>query len=517
MLAKPKAGQYVLCFEMPTAPFMSLQNPLTAYPVGKTSAQWQQLKTDCPSLSDWGIKTLRQGLDGYVGTVLMEPRYICKDHRNLFSNFYSKKTNPRSHECTRLHFFSDPDLTSRKFLLDGETSQPGYLGYSVIRPVPERCLGRTVIDPYLVGRNVSAGFYTMRTPFRLHCSGHLLTTHGYPYMSQDTDVTVCAHATLWGVCRYLSERHSTYAELLPYDLVRLTAPTVGRVTPYRGMTYQDYSKILSDFGCHPVIILAKNPTTATTIMPEALQEIYSYIESGLPVLASLHNAAVGGHVAALVGHTLDFNRPPASDVDGLVDSSCFMDRFIVMDDNFFPYRLMGFPGDPQNYWSMFDIDKIVTGVCPFPEKVYLPAPKARNLARKILKGYLSRGMRADFGTSDANDPLVTRLFVTTGASWKNRKLRMAVTNGTTTDTINTFIPEFFLPHFIWVMEVAPYSLHRQGLCTAEIVLDATANELEESPVIYARIGASLILGGRRQMLPGHPGIYKQFTHNLGEL
>ena len=494
---------------------MPLQNPLASYAVGNDPTQWQLLQARCPSLSDWGVKTLRQGLDGFVGTVLMEPRYICKDHRNLYSNFYSKKTHPGSHECVRLHFLADPEMTSQKFLFEGVDPDSGYLGYSVIRPVPERCLGRTIIDPHLVGRHLRDGYYSMRTSFPLHCNGHLLTAHGYPYMSQDTDVTVCAHTTLWGVCRYLSERHSSYAELLPYGLVKLTAQTVGRVAPYRGMTYQDYSKILSDFGCHPVLIQTKGSTGDPVITPEALQEIYSYVESGLPVLASLHSAA-GGHVVSLVGHTLDFNRAVTPDADGLVDSSCFMDRFIVVDDNRFPYRLMGYAGDPENYHPQFDIDKIVTGVCPFPEKVYLPAPKARKMARRILTRLFARVPLSEFGMADRGDSLVTRLFVTTGSSWKKRKLQAAVANGAISDTINTLIAELFLPHFVWVMEVSPRSHYRQGLCTGEIVLDATANELEESALIYTRIGASLILDGKSRMVPGHPRIFPQFTHNLGE-
>lgn len=177
---------------------MPSQNSLTFYPVRDDPAQWQQLQAACPSLSNWGVKTLRQGLDGFVGTVLLEPRYICKDHRNLFSNFYSKKTNPGSAECMRLHFLADPGMTSQKFLFDGIESGTGYLGYSVVRPIPERCLGRTIIDPCLVGKSVQAGYYCMRTAFQVHCNGRLLTAQGYPYMSQDTDVTVCAHTTLWG-------------------------------------------------------------------------------------------------------------------------------------------------------------------------------------------------------------------------------------------------------------------------------------------------------------------------------
>src|ERR1017187_4489727 len=41
----------------------------------------------------------------------------------------------------------------------------------------------------------------------------------YPYMSQDTEATVCAHTALWSTCRYLSERYTMYPETYPYYFI----------------------------------------------------------------------------------------------------------------------------------------------------------------------------------------------------------------------------------------------------------------------------------------------------------
>jgi hypothetical protein len=390
------------------------------------------------------------------------------------------------------------------------------MGYSVIRPVAERSLGRTVIDPYLIGRKYTDGFFSLRTPFRTHINGRVVAANGYPYLSQDTDATVCAHATLWGVCRYLSERHSSYAELLPYDLVRLTATTVGRVVPYRGMTYTDYSKILSDFGCHPVIFPTKSNFEDKTLKPEAFRDLYSYVESGLPMLASFK-----GHVIALIGHTLDYTRKPTPDADGLVDSSEFLKQFIVVDDNCFPYQLLGYADDADNYGARFggnggpyNINSLLTGVCPLPEKVYLPAPKARKLMRKTLLHMIEVYGRAAFGKED--EPLVCRLFVTTGSSLKKRKLETATKDMSAYDQISAFVASLALSHFVWVLEIGPVSLYQKGRCAAEIVLDATANELDKHALAYARIGATLVLDDKDSVTPNAPVTFQQFTHNLGE-
>lgn len=500
---------------------MPESNELVTYSVQKNPSHWDDLKKRplFPSggVTDWGMKTLRAGLDGHVGTVLLEPRYICKDHRNLFSNFYSKKTVPGSSVSARLHFFQHPDVNGRDFLFHPEQFADTYMGYSVIRDVSERCLGRTIIDPYKVGRKLTDGFYSLRTSYRTHLNGRLVTAHGYPYLSQDTDATVCAHATLWGVCRYLSERHSNYAELLPYDLVRLTATTTGRVIPYRGMTYQDYSKILSDFGCHPVIFYTKDTDSQQELNPADFKDLYSYVESGLPVLASF-----GGHVVALIGHTIDYDRPPKPDADLLVDSSAFLKQFIVVDDNFFPYQLLGYPGDPVNYANNagfpkpYSINSIITVVCPLPEKVYLPAVRARELTHLYLKDLLNRYGRAAFGPVAADEPLVCRLFVTTGSSLKKRKLETAAADSGEVDQLCAFVANLHLPHFVWMLEISPLSRYRQGQAAAEIVLDATANRFDKHAFVYARAGAHLLLDGKHRTFQNAPVTFAQFTHNLGE-
>lgn len=486
-------------------------NTLSSIEVAHDASRWTLLRERSKYLSDWGLQVLCTGLANYTGTILIEPYYVCKDHRNLFSNFYSKKLRAGDPNCHRLHFFARRGITPQSFISEPTSFADEYIGNSVIRPVAERSLGRTIIDPDKVGRRYKDGFFCLRTPFPVHINGNRLKVFGYPYISQDTDATVCAHATLWGVCRYFSQRHASYAEILPYDLVKLTATSTGRVVPYRGMTYADYSKILSDFGCHPLVILMKEKDDSSAISNKSFNDVYSYVESGIPVLASF-----GGHVGSLIGHTLDFTRSFKPDNQGVVASSAFLKQFILIDDNYFPYQLLGFRGDKENYSPSYSIDTIVSAVCPLPEKVYLPAGSASKQARVILRSLLSIYSRAAFGPSNG-EPLITRLFFTTGSSLKKRKLQMAEPekNGVAFDRISAFVSDIRLPHFVWIMEIGSLSLYREGRAAAEIALDATANELEES-AIYARVGSYLIVDDLRKDFAGNPTTFPQYTHNLGE-
>ena len=146
---------------------------------------WKTLQSNCTDLHNWGIDILRQLLVGTVKSVVYEPQYVCKDHRNLYTNFYSKKHRLVSKYTSRLHFFNIPDIHVRDLILDSETYEDNYIGYSVIRPVPERCLGRTIIDPLKLIKFQSAKPYCLRTGFKTHIGGKHFTVYGYPYISQD--------------------------------------------------------------------------------------------------------------------------------------------------------------------------------------------------------------------------------------------------------------------------------------------------------------------------------------------
>ncbi len=175
-------------------------------------AAWNALQGKCPFLSDWGVEKLRDGLNGHVQSIVLEPFYMCRDHRNLYSNFYSKKFLEVTSNCSRLHFFDVPNLQPKALLASPEKFQPGYVGFSVIRPVKTRCLGRTIIDPYKIGKSIKDDYYLLRTPFKAHINGTEFEIRGYPFTAQDADATLCAHSALWGVCRYLSERYPVYKD-----------------------------------------------------------------------------------------------------------------------------------------------------------------------------------------------------------------------------------------------------------------------------------------------------------------
>lgn len=487
---------------------------------GNPDAAWDEVRLKCGFLSEWGVEMLREGLNGFVQTIILEPYYTCKDHRNLHSNFYSKKFVEVSSNCRRLHFLSRAGVQVNDLLADPKALQADYLGFSVIRPVRERCLGRTVIDPAKVGKGLKDDYFVLRTPFRVNINGAALEVRGYPFTSQDADATVCAHSALWGACRFLSEKYPHYRELYPFDLIRMTETTKGRVVPYRGMTYTDYCKILTDFGTFPVCrMLQKITSTGVAFDPDVFREVfkdlYTYVESGFPVLASVRLPQGVGHVVTLVGHTIDRGKDPGV-ATGFVDSSHFLKQFVVMDDNRSPYQRLGYEADKESYGVFYEkngrrlgIQDITTLTCPLPEKVFLPAESAREKAVECCN------LIASSLKLTGKEPFVTRLFLTTSVSFKRRKLAQSMSKKYGPDRAATFVLDVHLPHFIWVMEVSPLESYKKEMCTAEIVLDATAG-VAENGLIYLRIGEQVHFGAQFTKIAGAKTEYPQYTHNLGE-
>lgn len=468
---------------------------------------WSAVRNACPDLSEWGEDTLRSKLSNRVGAILVEPDYICKDHRDLFSNYFSKKFRIGSPQTTRLHFFNDPSIDLSDLMGSPERFQTQYLGYSIIRPVAERCLGRTVIDPDKIGLR-SEHTFCLRTPFRVHLWGGELAVNGFPYTSQDTDATVCAHAALWTVCRYLSERYTVYPEIHPYDLVTMCGSHSGRKIPCHGMSYEDYSTILSAFGAHPEILRVRKAGERNQDRNTFL-DMAAYVESGFPVLAS-----IGGHVVVLIGHTLDLSTRPKEN-NGFIESADYWKQLVVVDDNAFPYALFGKRSDRSNYQRLFvgptkGMEDIITAVCPLPEKAYLPARIARHKLMKVARDQkIAALLRAG-----KRDPLVTRLLLTTSTSLKKRKCA-SMRHGSVPDSLSTLAASLALPHFVWLLQVAPVSVYKAGFATGEFVLDSTVGQMEDG-ILFQRVGNKAFIQGQTYDDPGGPTEFPLYTHNLGE-
>ena len=155
-----------------------------------TISDWDELLAICGGhLQYSALNQLRHALQGRCRTIVVEHRYVCKDYRDTYTNWYAKKFATYPDKCSRLLFFRDS--ISGEHWWNVPSYAESFIGYSVIRPTRITCIGRTILDPEHCS---GVQGYMCVQEYRANLLGERLTVKGLPHITQDTDVTVCAHA-----------------------------------------------------------------------------------------------------------------------------------------------------------------------------------------------------------------------------------------------------------------------------------------------------------------------------------
>ena len=449
----------------------------------------QHLLIQIESDSDWlkfhksceGFITLRdyqliyEYLKESAKTIVIEKGYVDADYRDTYFNFFSRKFAQYPSKTIRVNFFTEKISPRMLFKLD--RYQDGYIGFIVLRPNRVTSIGRTILDP---GKLSFVSGHICTAEYPVHILGAELKAKGFPYMSQDTDVTVCAHAACWMIFRYFSQRYSRYAEKWPYEVSQLTKDvSTGRLVPSKGLTAYQVTEMFANFGFSPEIYIRGQHKTLFDNL------LYMYVESGLPVVAALSRHA---HAITIIGHVSNYNgaliKTPAP-------SDAYLSGFIANDDNFLPYHAIR-KQDPipsGGYWSRFKAEDIDTFIVPLYEKIHLSAEHVVTLSREILTddvlGLNARSKLLKY------DNVVTRTFLTSSKSFKKMRRGDSLPFG-----IANVYCEMAMPKFIWVCEISTPALFKEGMIAGEILFDATANPHDRMAFLSIHYPDFLLLNDR---------------------
>ena len=149
-------------------------------------------------------EVIEQAMQAGAHSVVAEYRYLDADYRNEHSRFYSTTFRRYPSVAHRLHYF-EGNVPSSALDADGPTafSNYGYLGYSVMRPVPAGPVGRTVLRP----REDLIAQVSCKAKDKVNVFGSELEVVGAPFMTQESQLGVCIHVTAW-VCAYAHHKRS---------------------------------------------------------------------------------------------------------------------------------------------------------------------------------------------------------------------------------------------------------------------------------------------------------------------
>ncbi len=323
------------------------------------------------------------------------------------------------------------------------------------------------------------------------------------------------------VLRYYSEKYSFYGEKYPSHISQaIQDASLGRSIPSEGLTPHQMCDVLSRLGFSPVLYCRENNPFFDEIL-------YTYVESGIPVLATSHKHR---HAIVLCGHRCAKREPADSELDdfyrtnGYLSSCLFLSGYVANNDNDRPYVDVPCESGIGQNICRADIDYFIV---PLYEKIFLAAEYARKATLLILEnpaiGIGSSHVLASFVSVNENR-LVLRLYLTSSRSFKKYRAERGM--DATTDNLYRLMP---LPKFVWVAEFTNLELFRENRILGEIVLDATAGNYESFPFIAIHYPERLYYNNRTLLrqtdissndlqyisLAGWQP-YPMYVHNLGE-
>lgn len=413
---------------------------------------------------------LSDGISDAVKAVLIEQKYIDKDYRSTYYNFYAKKGQYYRTDCVRLHFFDGTVIFDEKtFRLTSTTDQrltDHYYGYMVLRPTGIATIGRTVVTPD-VRRGASKLIITAK--HKVHLLGYKLEIQGFPSMDQHVDIAVCAHVACWSVLRHYSERYNIYSEFLTHDITMMAHQfDPGGLIPSKGLQMSHAERVFQEAGTFPVHV-ARDQSGKDDF--SFYRQLIAYVDSGFPLFAAMH-MRTPGHAVAVVGYSW---RPSVNTaIPGMRYAWDEVQSLGVVDDNHLPYLAIPAKGEatmPEagTGYSAEDIDAFIVAL---PEKVFYAADAVDQLAPALFRLGAVVGL-------PPKDKTIIRYFITTGSA-----LRRFVR-----DKESEFDPKLLetimtLPfaQFVWIVEFATEAQWAICQVEARAVIDATASLLEFMPL-----------------------------------
>lgn len=419
-------------------------------------------------------------------TVVAEPNYVDRQYRDSYYSYFSQKYSEYERNCLRIAFF-EGKISQEQFADCTFDLEKIFIGTVVLRPLEVGNIGQTLLNPKKL--NVKGYFRTC--VFRVMVYGRKLNIEAFPYSSQDGETMTCAETVLFNLIYYYGTKYSEYRILMPSEILQdIERESYERVLPSMGVYESNMAKVLSDAHFYPRIYSYQ----------EGFGDIlYSYIESGIPLILSLPE-----HVVSCVGHGLIRKELCFSDMEKLTETlkvnqkeyytmstETLCDEYIVMDDNETPYYkttlddiVIKYANNPDAVSNVEAIkSKDVSIIVPLYRRIFIDAARAESIFKSLflendifLDDIRSAYSDETWGIKKDN-PFVWRMYLTASRSYKDFKTRK-----TSSEELKYFYMECSLPRFIWVLEIGSMDeyLLSPSRARVEILLDATSSPYSET-------------------------------------
>jgi hypothetical protein len=323
------------------------------------------------SLASAKNKTHLEYLHAYLSkppvcrTIMVEREYVDRNFLIDHSLYYNRNFQNVEKRCVRLHFFKD-EISHREALQlvtrvqnsrdinssiedDDKRLQAAYLGNLVVTPLPGAVFGRTLLKPkdsYLNNNYLSASTKSIDLTFKFKkalTTSHRANLHGVelgvissPFIEQDTVVSACATASLWGFL----EVNPDFTGRVPAPSEITTIANDGEYGSYPslGLSHEQIVKVLKELNLEPRY---KDLSTNNLLMHTRFQQdLFSFLTANYPILCgvSLFERDESGNIAFKDRHAINvvgFSHSKTPDREQNLAS--YTNKVLIHDDQSGPY------------------------------------------------------------------------------------------------------------------------------------------------------------------------------------
>jgi hypothetical protein len=278
-------------------------------------------------------------------TIIIEKEYIDHDFLEDFAAYYVKCFKQYKKTCARLHFFNTK-FTKKDFknLLSGQEStinetnlNSGYLGFIVVKPLPETVIGRTCLKTYEVdgnGRN-----YPIKRLYTANLFGIELQVNSIAFQEQDSVVAACATSALWSVFQVSGILYQ-HPILSPVELTKAACdslPLESRSLPNKGLTLPQMAHAIQSVNLEPLLINASDEKILKST-------IHAYLKGGVPLILTVllvdtsysPGILIAKHAIAVTGYNIDEKSAPCTKHDFLL-KALRINKIYAHDDQIGPF------------------------------------------------------------------------------------------------------------------------------------------------------------------------------------
>jgi len=297
-----------------------------------------------------------------ANTIVIEEGYVDHDYLEDYAGYYVRCFTKYRRKCRRLHFFSVPFtcddfealLVGHSSLIDENILNHAYLGFVVVKPLPQTIIGRTCLKTY--GDDGGRRHYSSTQLVTSHLFGIPLQINTLPFQEQDSVVAACATSALWTVfhgCGYLLQ-HTIPSPVEITKKATSLLPLETRSLPSRGLTPAQMAYAIRGVGLEPFLVDAVN-------LPALKGAVYAYLSGGISLIlgidlvdtsfstgSSIKGRYIGRHAVAITGFSLGKRDSKSTNfvnpwTEGILKAAR-IDKIYVHDDQVGPFARMAFDG-----------------------------------------------------------------------------------------------------------------------------------------------------------------------------